>query len=168
VLVRLATHTIAGVNHDLMEDTNWINYTKTVDRFSCRNLSWESDVLNAFAGISGALTKKMACEFAWGLPMGYFDHALLWRPRQCSEFAVESLDIWNQPQQQGVKSEEDQRDKVDPGFVRRLAAIPGRQKKNLFPTWSFVGWVGAVTLRGHDRSLPQIKPCIRWPWDEDI
>lgn len=168
VLVCVAAHNTTGVNHDLNKDTNWSAYTKIVDRFSCRELSWESDVLNAFAGISASFSKKMACDFAWGLPLQYFDYALLWRPRHCSEFAVESLDIWNQPKQHGAESEEDQRDKIEPGFVRRLAAIPEKQNKLLFPTWSFIGWVGAVTLRGHDRSLPRIRTCISWPWDKQI
>ncbi|KAH8594602.1 heterokaryon incompatibility protein-domain-containing protein [Bisporella sp. PMI_857] len=58
----------------------FVQYCKIVRGYTLRNLSYKSDILNAFAGISRALERKMATPFRYGLPGQYFNQALFWMP----------------------------------------------------------------------------------------
>ena len=51
-----------------------------VDRYSSRNLTYSSDALRAFAGISTPLSLSLQTPMLEGLPVDYFDSALLWVP----------------------------------------------------------------------------------------
>ncbi|CAI6332905.1 unnamed protein product [Periconia digitata] len=44
-----------------------------------RELSYGSDILNAFHGIEKVLTQSMGIKFYYGLPLKWLDHALLWQ-----------------------------------------------------------------------------------------
>ncbi|KAM7218352.1 heterokaryon incompatibility domain containing protein [Rhypophila decipiens] len=56
-------------------------YGDHVRAFASRNLTYQSDVLNAFSGIERALARNMGNTKVWfGLPGAAFDWALLWRP----------------------------------------------------------------------------------------
>ncbi|KAI9728595.1 MAG: hypothetical protein M1834_007623 [Cirrosporium novae-zelandiae] len=54
-------------------------YGGLLDGYLHRDLTYESDILNAFQGILNALTPLFEGGFFWGLPTCLFDAALLWR-----------------------------------------------------------------------------------------
>ncbi|KAF2740568.1 HET-domain-containing protein [Polyplosphaeria fusca] len=57
------------------------HYMATVPDFTSRNLSFPSDILNAFTGIGNRFAEAQGAALTWGLPEKYFAQALLWEPR---------------------------------------------------------------------------------------
>ncbi|ERF75120.1 hypothetical protein EPUS_07809 [Endocarpon pusillum Z07020] len=55
-------------------------YSKIMSQYSTRELSFPSDIENAFLGIQDVLSHKLGWGFLAGLPTGVFDWALLWLP----------------------------------------------------------------------------------------
>lgn len=55
-------------------------YDELVTAFNVRHLTDSEDVLRAFAGITYSLSSKFDGGFLCGLPVMFFDTALLWRP----------------------------------------------------------------------------------------
>ncbi|KAK8188919.1 heterokaryon incompatibility protein-domain-containing protein [Phyllosticta capitalensis] len=56
------------------------HFTKCVQLYSLRTLTYECDKLYAFEGITKSLERPLGTTFLYGLPTGYFDWALLWEP----------------------------------------------------------------------------------------
>ena len=56
-------------------------YRVLVGEFSIRNLKYESDALNAFAGIINAFRRGMNIDFFWGLPACCMESSLSWGNR---------------------------------------------------------------------------------------
>ncbi|KAE8449800.1 hypothetical protein EG329_007276 [Mollisiaceae sp. DMI_Dod_QoI] len=56
-------------------------YSRVVDMYSRRDLSYPSDVLDAFSEVMAGLNYCFGASFISGLPEAIFDVALLWRPR---------------------------------------------------------------------------------------
>ncbi|OJD31509.1 het [Diplodia corticola] len=59
---------------------SFATYMHLVQKYSCRQLSYQSDILNAFSAVQSALGLQMDCGFEFGLPLASFGMALLWRP----------------------------------------------------------------------------------------
>jgi hypothetical protein len=57
-------------------------YTKCVQLYTLRNLTFAQDKLIAFSAIERLLSQSMNTGFQTGLPTSYFDFALLWTPSQ--------------------------------------------------------------------------------------
>ncbi|ORY10633.1 heterokaryon incompatibility protein-domain-containing protein [Clohesyomyces aquaticus] len=55
-------------------------FNKLVMDYSKRQMSYLSDIGNAFLGVQYVITQKCGWRFAAGLPIGIFDWALLWFP----------------------------------------------------------------------------------------
>lgn len=53
-------------------------YFSTVVDYTSRNLSFESDILNAFAGIGNIFAKEQGAPLIFGLPERFLPQALLW------------------------------------------------------------------------------------------
>lgn len=53
-------------------------YFNYVSQYTTRNLSYQTDILNAFAGVSHILSVQFGTRFFFGLPEKYFTQALLW------------------------------------------------------------------------------------------
>jgi hypothetical protein len=62
--------------------SNWSVYRSTVTEYSSCELTFESDMLNAFAGISSFLSKSMflGSPFVMGIPLCSLGVGLLWQP----------------------------------------------------------------------------------------
>jgi Heterokaryon incompatibility protein (HET) len=90
-------------------------YFGAVNEFNSRDLSFEKDVPNAFAGILTIMGRKFDGGFFYGLPQLSFDFALLWQP-----------DRWNT---QSVR--------------RRVSETTGDILPSL-PSWSWFGWKGKL------------------------
>jgi hypothetical protein len=88
------------------------SYKVLVEAYKRRNLTNASDMLNAFTGITTALSTVYDDKFCWGLPESYFSHALRWklldqaRNKACCTVSLED------------------------GSLRRMP----------FPTWSWAAW----------------------------
>jgi hypothetical protein len=70
-------------------------YSHLVTSYHDRQLSYESDALNAFTGVLTALGKELKTSFIWGLPESAFDDTLLWRsPIQMANLRREQFPSW--------------------------------------------------------------------------
>ncbi|KAI9859128.1 MAG: hypothetical protein M1813_007084 [Trichoglossum hirsutum] len=73
-----------GSDHDLTiaypDDTSRSYYPLAglAGQYLCRNLTHESDRLNAFTGILGAMSSSQGERYLWGLPESSFSGALFW------------------------------------------------------------------------------------------
>ncbi|KAF2243932.1 HET-domain-containing protein [Trematosphaeria pertusa] len=63
--------------------TNWTTYRDVMSAYCARELSYESDALNAFAGIAAYLSKSIfaSSPFIAGIPLCSLEVGLLWQPR---------------------------------------------------------------------------------------
>jgi len=95
-------------------------YRQLVEVYSQRDLTRESDVLDAFKGILGAFELHSGMEFFWALPIKYFGAALTW-PAHDEKIPVR--------RRTGLCQFSDPRGKV--------VECP-------FPSWSWVGWTGKI------------------------
>lgn len=58
--------------------TQYEMYTELASDYTRRNLTYRSDMLNAFTGITSSLTRRGGGQFFYGLPEKFFDSGLLW------------------------------------------------------------------------------------------
>ncbi|KAK3393509.1 heterokaryon incompatibility protein-domain-containing protein [Podospora didyma] len=88
-------------------------YSTLVESYTSRNLTFPSDILNAFAGITSAMERQYDTHFVSGMPLRELSKALLWAPLGRSELR-------------------------DPAVLDRAA---NNTYVNL-PTWSWAAWEG--------------------------
>lgn len=102
-------------------------YKGLVEGYSPRKLTFQGDVLNAFAGVFAALGKHMATGSGTvcGLPAAFLDLALLWTP----------VRVLTRREEEVVGAD---------AFAAFTSSTDGRAK---CPTWSWAGWVGPVEYR---------------------
>jgi hypothetical protein len=100
-------------------DEFFMIYTKLVNIYTQRHLSYQGDALAAFSGIVDALERTYSDEFFWGLPVRYLSSALCWPladwrclPRE----ATCSLGLAN----------------------NKIVTVP-------FPSWSWLSQIGEIT-----------------------
>lgn len=92
----------------LVRSGTFNEYTKMVEQYTGRTLSYTSDLLNAPAGLLHIFQLCFQSEFIYGLPIVLLDVAILWRPAQ------------------------------------RLKRRPRSAALQVFPSWSWTGWIGQV------------------------
>ncbi len=83
-LVRKLPQEIEGLGSRITDGRSYQQYMGLVHNYYRRHLSFESDILNAFAGIAQALSELYRDEFIWGLPRARFTYALLWNAKLSS------------------------------------------------------------------------------------
>lgn len=103
-----------------------ITYRTLVEQYSARKLSFETDALNAFAGILHAMERIWRQKYFWGLPYSFFSSALQWK-----------VDRGNTA-------------------GRRVASVPYKSREGVtlslhIPSWSWVGWNSGVSMANFDR-----------------
>ncbi len=54
-------------------------YSRLLESYNRRDLSFDSDALNAFQGILNTLSDRTGVQFLWGLPCSLFEQNLLWQ-----------------------------------------------------------------------------------------
>ncbi|PMD42787.1 HET-domain-containing protein [Hyaloscypha variabilis F] len=70
-------------------------YSHFVTDYRSRQLSYQSDALNAFMGALTALGRELNTSFIWGLPESAFNDTLLWRsPIQKASLRREQFPSW--------------------------------------------------------------------------
>lgn len=67
---------------DVDGSTPWDLYRRAVEDYTKRKLSWESDAVDAFAGVEHIVRRGMNTKFWLGLPSFAFEQALLWYARE--------------------------------------------------------------------------------------
>ncbi|KAK4168416.1 heterokaryon incompatibility protein 6, OR allele, partial [Cladorrhinum sp. PSN259] len=85
----------------------WKTYTSAVDLYTQRNMTWQTDALNAFSGVSDLISQDVNTKFWFGLPAFAFDQALLWHPRcplQSRRAQMPSIPSWSWAAWQGHSS----------------------------------------------------------------
>lgn len=112
------------------------SYANMVEKYNMRQLTYESDAVNAFIGLMTQMCEGFPAGFFGGIPEFYFTICLLWQPKF------------------GLR----------PRFNRREASF--------LPTWSWLGWLGALDLQmwtcNTDTELPPascdvtISPLVEW------
>jgi hypothetical protein len=93
----------------------WRAYCQLVRQHTSRNLSYNSDILNAFAGIIAELRRYNPTAFMQGLPLRFIDVALFW-------YQIGPL----------------RRREVD-------HILDDKSQRLDFPSWSWAGWVGPIS-----------------------
>jgi hypothetical protein len=123
-------HTQSIYRHGLVEgfrniwcsktDSAEKRYRQLVEVYSQRNLTQESDGLDAFRGILSAFEHHSAMEFFWALPTKYLGAALTWPAHD------ETIRV---------------RRRVG---LCKFSDINGKVVECPFPSWSWVGWIGKI------------------------
>ncbi|KAM0302337.1 hypothetical protein ACHAPM_004329 [Fusarium culmorum] len=89
-----ASDAYSGVaNFHITEKTSIHDYMRLVRDYTRRNLSYSSDILNAFAGVEGRLKDVWGSPFHFGLPDKYLHIALMWRPNDTSTLRMSDMSI---------------------------------------------------------------------------
>lgn len=91
-------------------------YEELVRFYTQRRLWYQSDIKNAFHGISNVLERYALTPFVSGIPISFLDHALLWKPLKTGRRRTVRLDF------QGHSVREP-----------------------LHPTWSWMSWDGPAS-----------------------
>lgn len=55
-------------------------WTSIAGEFNQKKLTYESDVVDAFSGITSALSGQFSGGVLWGIPEMFFDYLIIWRP----------------------------------------------------------------------------------------
>lgn len=93
-------------------------YRRTLAQYVQRNLSYQSDLINAFSGICGRLSAIHDDRFFWGLPQSQFSRSLGW------EYGTT---------------------KHARNHVRtKIPTRSGTTQEVAFPTWSWAAWSSAL------------------------
>ena len=64
----------------LVRSAVFAEYTRVIEEYTHREISYESDVLNALAGLLHIFSRFFRCKTLLGLPENLLDVALLWKP----------------------------------------------------------------------------------------
>ncbi|KAJ3531622.1 hypothetical protein NM208_g8796 [Fusarium decemcellulare] len=67
-----------GINYHITDSTSILDYLDWVANYTSRQLSFGSDILNAFSGIGNSLSEVLGSSFIFGLPEKYMLQALMW------------------------------------------------------------------------------------------
>ncbi|EEU36257.1 uncharacterized protein NECHADRAFT_87130 [Fusarium vanettenii 77-13-4] len=62
--------------------TLWERYIQSVNVYTMRNMTWQSDAVNAFVGIADLIRRGANTKFWYGLPEFAFTQSLLWQPKE--------------------------------------------------------------------------------------
>lgn len=129
-------------------------YALHVESYTERNLSYQSDILNAFSAIISDFTSQYGFSFCWGLPTALFEFALCWTPPA----SFPSAESWTEALEDG------QHLNFSGTFVNA-----GIRRKG-FPSWSWTGHhyeaaiLYSLDIRSVFLSYRSIVPQIVWPW----
>lgn len=66
----------------LVRSATFAEYAKMIEQYTHRYMSYQQDILNAFAGISHIFSLAFKCGMRFGLPEALLDISLLWRPTE--------------------------------------------------------------------------------------
>jgi hypothetical protein len=170
-------------------------YGNLVSAYLRRELSFRTDVLNAFEGIAKVLARAMDTEFIAGLPVKWLDHGLLWQlygiadrqvgfpsfswagwqggaeaPYWLAADRTRRLLTWHRLDQVGWKICESTSEIGEP--EGSSLTIPGLDPKALSHTPSMLPWSLAASTQVASFSLSmipiEIADAVLWPNGEHV
>jgi hypothetical protein len=111
---------------DNESDQLWYRFRLLVLDYSRRKLTVEGDAFDAFSAILQQVKEKEGVHFLWGIPATRFGLGLCWEPHR-----------------QGLRRR----------TCLSTLNMTTLQRKVPFPTWSWIGWEGGISLHVEDRDL---------------
>lgn len=134
-------------------------YSSLVDKYTRRQLTYDSDIVNAFMGTFKAL-EPFQGQVLCGLPLLMLDLALLWTP--CGRTPRRGLDLdlmRAQAEEQGRPLLNQllptNRGSVLTVYGPSTTSSFDKSVDRRFPSWSWVGWKGAVEYRFFADAFPK-------------
>lgn len=70
-------------------------YEGLVNQYNRRDLSFESDIVNAIQGILDTITLRIGIHFLWGHPCSLFEQSLLWSPVGVEKRDTDGVPTWS-------------------------------------------------------------------------
>ncbi|KAE9377360.1 HET-domain-containing protein [Stipitochalara longipes BDJ] len=142
---------LTDLTPELRQAKTFAAYVKLVEKYTTRELSHGGDIINAFLGTFAVLNASFQSEIFCGLPAAALDLALLWAPagklsRRGSELGlITSQNLEGRPALNHLLL-------TNRGTVQQVWGPPAQQDfdetvDRRFPSWSWVGWTGAVEYR---------------------
>jgi hypothetical protein len=128
-------------------------YTKVVEMYTKRQLTYDGDIINACSGVLTALNAAFKTDSWCGLPVSALDLVLLWAPvgkifRRGRKYSIPSdQTIAARPPGSIVPTN---RGTVQVVFGPGEVASFNEKVDRRFPSWSWAGWKGAVDYRLFD------------------
>ncbi|KAL9618166.1 MAG: hypothetical protein Q9160_007116 [Pyrenula sp. 1 TL-2023] len=80
-----------NLRNEQLSDSFRFEYARQLGEYMSRDLSFASDILNAFKGVQNVLEKAMKTKFWYGIPEIYIDWCLLWTVRRLRKQRDKSL-----------------------------------------------------------------------------
>ena len=133
-------------------------YSSLVEKYTRRQLSCDSDIINAFMGTFKAL-ESFQGQVLCGLPLLTLDLALLWTPCGRVPRRGHELDSIAQARDEG-RSVLNQLLPTNRGTLLEVYGPSSNPQLDTsvdrrFPSWSWVGWKGSVEYRFFTDALPR-------------
>lgn len=141
--ISLKSHAMKYICQIRQINMGWTHYISTVPVFNMRSLTYDSDVMKAFAGVTDYYSSGMFVVnqkgFLYGHPLEFFEVSLLWQ------------------------TESD-------AITRKRSPRGPSENMDRIPSWSWFGWQGPLDLTSWERytmssaPTPQVsikKKCIK-------
>ncbi|CZR66050.1 uncharacterized protein PAC_15951 [Phialocephala subalpina] len=157
---------LSDIHHDVLSDLapepclakTFAAYAKLVEKYTPRKLSYDGDIINAFLGTFAILNVSFQSDIVCGLPASALNLALLWAPTGRLLRRGHLLYIFNRQNMKGRPVVGQLLPTNSNTFqeVYGPSAQPTFDEKvdRRFPSWSWVGWTGAVEYRLFAEMLP--------------
>ncbi|KAK1776415.1 heterokaryon incompatibility protein-domain-containing protein [Copromyces sp. CBS 386.78] len=111
---------------DIPEEQVWYKFQRLVQDYSGRDLKYQGDAHDAFSAVVEQVRRMTGENFLWGMPSGRFELCLCWEPYR-----------------RGLKRRTELSTLEMTSFKRHVP----------LPSWSWLGWSGAICLKVQDREL---------------
>lgn len=127
------------------EEEQLLRYSKLVEEYCHKKLTYVDDILDAFAGISAAMEHICGWKMVFGIPEHLLDRAILWEPggRTASVSTTHTF---------------------DPAFSfyrkdNAMLAVKPRKvevRSSDLPSWSWAAWIGGIRYNEWTASQLQV------------
>ncbi|KAH8743461.1 heterokaryon incompatibility protein-domain-containing protein [Hyaloscypha finlandica] len=153
---------LTDLTPELRRAKAFAGYVKLVEKYTTRKLSHDADIINAFLGTFAVLNASFQSDIFCGLPAAALDLALLWAPAARLSRRGSTLGLAIRQNIEG-KPALGHLLPTNRGTVLQIWGPAEQQTfdQNIdrrFPSWSWVGWVGAVEYRLFAEMRPEEPP----------
>jgi hypothetical protein len=141
------------------ERTVFFDYRLLVKNYATRQLTYESDTLDAFSGIAQSLRRRLGQNFYWGLPESMFDAALLWTTKNHFPHSRrEELPSWSWAGWRGPRADVT----VDPESVQLdFEDHEGDRTRNEISFYLFKDYKTLTAIGSHGDSGPYTRSSTK-------
>ena len=117
---------------------DFYRYARLISLFNTRDLTFPEDVLDACESALWSLSHAFPGGFISGLPVAFFDAALLWQPYHRSRRRRVSC-----KQEEQNEEKDETKEKEEEGKEEK-SGNDEREKRAVLPSWSWVGFEGHI------------------------